>query len=50
MWDLNYDTNEFIYKTEANTGSRLVVAKEEGGWGRDGLRVESSWTGAVSIE
>ena len=42
MWDLNYDTNEFIYKTEANTGSRLVVAKEEGGWGRDRLRVESA--------
>ena len=41
MWNLNYDTNELIYKTETNTGSRLVVAKEEGGWGRDGLRVWS---------
>ena len=39
MWNLNYDTNELIYKTETNTGSRPVVAKEEGGWGRDGLRV-----------
>ena len=26
MWNLNYDTNELIYKTE----NRLMVAKEEG--------------------
>ena len=41
MWNLKYDTNELIYKTEADsqTGNRLVVSKGEGGGGRDGLRV-----------
>ena len=41
MWNLKYDTNELIYKTETNTdtGNRLVVAKVEGGWGKDGFRV-----------
>ena len=37
MWNLNYDTNEHIYKTE--TENRLVVAKGEGEWGREGLGV-----------
>ena len=38
MWNLKYDTNELIYKTDSHTESRLVVAKGEGG-GRDGLGV-----------
>ena len=34
MWNLKYDTNETIYKTETNSdvGNRLVVAKVGGGW------------------
>ena len=41
MWNLKYDTNEFIYKTETvlqDTENRLVVAKgkaEEGELGRE---------------
>ena len=31
MWNLKYDSNEHIYKTERNTENRLVVAKWEGG-------------------
>ena len=36
MWDLKYDTNELIYKTETDsrTESRHVVAKGEVGGGR----------------
>ena len=32
MWNLKYDTNEPIYKTETNTSleNRLVIAKGEG--------------------
>ena len=32
MWNLKYDTNEPIYKTEINTSleNRLVIAKGEG--------------------
>ena len=42
MWNLKYDTNELIYKTETNSidmENRLTVAKMEKGWGRDGLGV-----------
>ena len=41
MWNLKYNTNEPIYKTETDTDTenRLVVAKGDGGWGRDGLGV-----------
>ena len=33
MWNLKYDTNEPINRTETNSGmeNRLVVAKGEGG-------------------
>ena len=33
MWNLKYDTNELIYKTETDTNieNRLVVAKGVGG-------------------
>ena len=39
MWNIKYDTNELIYKTETDSDieNRLVVAK--GGVGRDGLGV-----------
>ena len=39
MWNLKYDANELIYKTETDsqTENRLVVAKGEGEWGRHGL-------------
>ena len=41
MWNLKYDTNEHIYETDRLTDieNRLVVAKGEGGWERDGLGV-----------
>ena len=41
MWNLKYDTNEFIYETEkdSDTDNRLLVAKGEEGWGRDGVGV-----------
>ena len=41
MWNLKYDTNELIYKTETDSGieNRFVVARAEGWWGRDGLGV-----------
>ena len=29
MWNLKYDTDELIYRTETDSQSRLVVAKEE---------------------
>ena len=35
MWNLKYDTNEFIRLTDIE--NRLVVATGERGWGRDGL-------------
>ena len=31
MWNLKYDTNEFIYKTEADIKNKLMVAKGGGG-------------------
>ena len=40
MWNLKYDTNELTYKDRdrlTDTENRLVVAKGEVGWGRDGL-------------
>ena len=39
MWSLNYDTNELIYEIGRfrDVENRLVVAKGEGGGGRDGL-------------
>ena len=39
MWNLKYDTNELIYEIETDIEHRLVVAKGEGEWGRDGLGV-----------
>ena len=41
IFNLKYDTNELIYETETDSDieDRLVVAKGEGGGGRDGLRV-----------
>ena len=33
MWNLKNDTNELIYKTEADSQNRLVVAKGETGEG-----------------
>ena len=38
MWNLKYDTNEFVYETERliDRENRLVVAKREAG---DGLGV-----------
>ena len=42
MWNLKQDTNELIYKTEnklTDIENRLVIAKGEGRWGRDGLGV-----------
>ena len=37
VWNLNYDTNELIYKTETDSDieNRLVVAKGKGGWRRE---------------
>jgi len=29
MWNLKYDTNEFIYKTEIDIENKLRVTKEE---------------------
>ena len=40
MWNLKYDTNELIYKTDSQTGNRLVVAKGAGGWGRESRSLE----------
>ena len=41
MWSLKYDTNELIYEIGRfrDVENRLVVAKGEGGGGRDGLGV-----------
>ena len=41
MWNLKYDTNVLIYKTETDSDieNRLVVAKGKRKWGRDGLGV-----------
>ena len=36
MWDLKYDTNELIYKTDSDIEHRLVAAKRGSG-GRDKL-------------
>ena len=37
MWNLNYDTNEFIYKTEvaSQTENKLMGTQEERGWRQD---------------
>ena len=41
MWNLKYDTNELIYKTETDsqTENKLMVIKGEKKWGRDILGV-----------
>ena len=41
MWNLKYDTNELIHKTERLTDiqNKLTVIKRERGWGRDKLGV-----------
>ena len=41
MWNLKYDRNEIIYKTETNTDieNTLVVTKWEWEWRREGLGV-----------
>ena len=38
MWNWKYDTDELIYKTEADIKNRFVVGKGEG-WGREGVTV-----------
>ena len=40
MWNLKYDIDELIHKTERliSIENRLVVAKWGGGRGRDGVR------------
>ena len=41
-WNPKYDTNELIYETKKKNSdieNRFVVAKEEGKWEGDGLRV-----------
>ena len=40
MCNLKYDANEPTYKTQTDSESRLVIAKVEGGGGRDGA---GSW-------
>ena len=42
MWNLRYNTNESIYKTETDSENRLTVAKKEGTEG------EIEWEFAVS--
>ena len=44
MWNLKYDTNELIYKTEADsqTENRIVVVKGEGVEGETKWEVEVS--------
>ena len=37
MWNLKYDTDELIYKTESE--NRPQVASEEGVWGKDGVGI-----------
>ena len=39
MWNLKYDTNQLSMKQTHRHRDRLVVAKGEERWGRDGLRV-----------
>ena len=40
MWNLKYDTNELIYKTETHRHrDQTAVANGEGKWGRDDLGV-----------
>ena len=39
MWNLKYDTNELIYETDSDIENRLVAAKKEESWGRDGLGI-----------
>ena len=41
MWNLKYDINELIYETETDSDleNRLVAAKGDRGWGKDGLGV-----------
>ena len=41
MWNLKYDTNEPIYKTETDSQTQRadLVAEGEEGWERDGLGV-----------
>ena len=39
MWNLKYDTNEFIYKSGQTHKQRFVVSKGNRIWGRIGLGV-----------
>ena len=41
MWNPKYDTNERIYETETDSDieNRLMVAKGEGEWGKNGVGV-----------
>ena len=42
MWNLKYDTNELIYKTEnglTDVENKFMVNREERGWERDKLGV-----------
>ena len=38
MWNLKYDINELVYKTEIDS-EQTYGCQAEGGWGRDGLGV-----------
>ena len=35
MWNLKYDTNEFIYKTETDSQTKRQDYLRVKGWGRD---------------
>ena len=39
MWNLKYDTNELIYKTETDLENKVMVTKGEKGWLRYKSRV-----------
>ena len=39
MWNLKYDTNEPIYKTEHRHREQTCGCQGVGGWGREGLGV-----------
>ena len=42
VWNLNYDTSEFIYETESQTWRTDCGCQRGSGWGRDGLGVWDS--------
>ena len=44
MWNLKYDTNELIYKTERDRHRELMVAKGERKRWRGGINYEVTYT------